>query len=96
MIILAITLPKDVVYTFTVPTDSEVTVMVTEGGPVDYSESLAGPFGDPAGTLALGESETFTRPMTLKADADSELEFSYPVEEPPEPEPPPERTGKSS
>ena len=85
---MAITLPKDVMYTFTVPTDSEVTVTVTEGGAVHYSDSLAGPFGDLDGSLGLGESMTFTRPATLKATADSELEFVYPVEELPDDGPP--------
>jgi hypothetical protein len=77
-------------YVFTVPPDGTVTVTVTEGGPVDYSDSLGGPYGDHAGTIAVGQSVEFARPATLRAKADSELELVYPVSEPPDPEPPPE------
>lgn len=85
MIVLATPLPKGVLYVFTVPPDTTVTVTVTAGGPVDYSDSLDGPYGDHAGTITEGESEDFTRPATLRAKADAELEFAYPEPPPPEP-----------
>lgn len=89
---MTLPLPADVLFTFALTEGDTATVSVVDGGPVEYSDSLAGPFGEVAGAIAADAAEDFTRAVTLRADVDSTIDIAYASAV--EPEPPPESEPK--
>jgi hypothetical protein len=77
---MAIPLPKGVIFAYSLPADIEasVTVEVVGAGAVDYAPpSAAGGFGEPAGTLAAGESIELDAPGMLRSPEGSEVTLTY-------------------
>lgn len=83
---MSVSLPKGVIFSYSVPPDGTVTVEVTGTNPVDYCGPTAGAFGTPDGTIAPGESADFDGPGLLRSTDGSEVELIYPQAEPPAPE----------
>jgi hypothetical protein len=72
------------VLAFGLATDHKMIVTVVSGDPVDYIDGVPGPFLDePDGTIAIGESHTFTRGTMLRAtgEVDVEIEHWSPAQE---------------
>ena len=89
---MPITLPKGVLFAYSVPTDADatVTIEVTGAGAVDYAPASAhGGFPTPTGTLAPGESIELSDPGMLRSTNGSEVELTYSPLAGPEPEPEP-------
>lgn len=87
---MPIPLPKDASLALSVAEGDTMTVTVSDGGPVDVSEDMAGPFGEVAQTIEPGASADLTRPVHLRAQADAQLDVAYASQEVPPLEPMPE------
>jgi hypothetical protein len=63
--------------------DHKMVVTVVGGDVVEYIDGVPGPFLDePDGTIAVGETHTFTRGVTLRATGEVDVDIEHVVPEP--------------
>lgn len=81
---MPVTLPKDVLFAYSLGEGNTAEIAVLSGGPVDYSGPSAGGFGDLVGTIEAGDSVTVETPGMLRAKATASVDIAQSM--PPAPE----------
>jgi hypothetical protein len=73
---MPLSLPKGVLFAYSLGEGHTATIAVLSGGPVDYSGPTAGGFGDLIGSIEAGDSVGVEAPGMLRAQATASVEIT--------------------
>jgi hypothetical protein len=73
---MPVSLPKGVLFAYSLAEGHTATIAVLDGGPVDYSGPTAGGFGDLVGSIESGDSVAVETPGMLRAQATASIEIT--------------------